>query len=545
MPKQETSSAATDPAGSCGARMSVREGVLLAVAALLAGIVLRDASAVLPVTFSQHALTPSPSLLPPPPAGACLAALEAANAPSVAAAAALAAAGAAKEEAAALFAAAERSWAAANVTREESLASSTVAGVGRGAALPIADFSARSIPFGQVWSRWDVPHGARHMTWLITGARLIVGKRQLVVKSNADRPLNLAVRTGSTSAFLAEMSEPPPCTHVLATGLISTSVSSVDWNNFWHFNADDFFLLLHALVNEHAAGAAGVHAPPSLFMSPPFSVRDSADYSHIPPFEVANNLSRFINDEVRTFFGQTPFSDAPNAVFWLRGGGPEDTKLSRGGGTEDARVVCFDRVYLGSDTQCAVIGVMDAADANRDECQGVYRMFRAAVAKMLGGEEGSTMLRPVSRQERPRVYFVDRTPENSHAKRITNLSEALVELRAVLTERFGAGEFDFEVVFCADFASTARWWSRATLVIMTRGACQANMPLLRDEGGLLWIGPCGDDNPQLNPQPKYFATEVYHPPVIAPNCNFADLTVSAKGLGAALSNLLARVHPRV
>ena len=282
--------------------MSAREGVLLAVAALLAGIVLRDASAVLPVTFSQHALTPSPSLLPPPPAGACLAALEAANATSVAAAAALAAAGAAKEEAAALFAAAERSWAAANVTREDAADSlASVAGAGRGAALPIADFSARSIPFGQVWSRWDVPHGARHMTWLITGARLIVGKRQLV-KSKADRPLNLAVRTGSTSAFLAEMSEPPPCTHVLATGLISTSVSSVDWNNFWHFNADDFFLLLHALVNEHAAGAAGVHAPPSLFMSPPFSVRGSADYSHIPPFEVANEQSEPLHQRRGAYF---------------------------------------------------------------------------------------------------------------------------------------------------------------------------------------------------------------------------------------------------
>ena len=89
-------------------------------------------------------------------------------------------------------------------------------------------------------------------------------------------------------------------------------------------------------------------------------------------------------------------------------------------------------------------------------------MFRAAVAKMLGGEEGSTMLRPVSRQE---PTSSTRTPEISHAKRITNLPEALVELQAVLTERFGAGEFYFEVVFCADFASTARWWSRATLVI--------------------------------------------------------------------------------
>ena len=416
---------------------------------------------------------------------------------------------------------------------------------------------ARDVPFGQVWSRWDEPHGARHMTWLVTGARLVVAERRLLVKSNAARPLDLAVRAGSTKEYLFESPDPPRCTHALATGLVSTSVYAPSWNNYWHFNVDDFFLMMHVLMNEHAAGAAGPRAPPSLFMSAPFSVLD-AETAAVPPFLPNASLPRFINDEVRFFFGAEPLGegappleDWPNAVFWLRSVGGEfpegDALLAERSASapRDERVICFDRLYVGSDTQCAMNNVVDANTADRGECESVYRMFRAAVATMLGGAEGAAMESRVGPRERPRVVLVDRGSGHVQGKQITDLPAARAEVRSVLDARYGSDGADFELHACSDFDSTARWWATATVVIMTRGACQANMPLTRDGGGVLWIGPCGDDLPQLRPMPAYFATEVLHPPVTSGpvHCNAANITLPAGMLGGALRRLLDTVHP--
>ena len=423
--------------------------------------------------------------------------------------------------------------------------------------LPAVRDGMREIPFGQVWKRWDAPHGANHMTWLVTGARLVVKERRLLVKSNADRPLDLAVRSGSTTPFLAEAASPPPCTHALSTALVSTSAYAASWNNFWHFNADDFFLMTHVLMNEHAAGAAGPLASPSLFLSPPFSVLDTVAHV-VPPFDPLRNVSRFINDEVRAFFGASPLADAPTSIFWLRGGGVPphgdpgaDAKLAAARESThppDERVVCIDRLYVGSDTQCALNNVMDAAGANRDECESVYRMFRAAVAKTLGEPEGTTMELRVAPRERPRVFLVDRGEGPVQGKRISNLSAALAEVRGTLNARIGVGGFDLTRAECSTFAETARWWGRATIVILARGACQANMPLTRDGGGILWIGPCGDDMPQLRPMPTYFFTEVYHPPVVpggeGGQCNSLDIVLPPGGLGAALGRLLDKAWGR-
>lgn len=150
----------------------------------------------------------------------------------------------------------------------------------------------RGIPFGQVWERWDAPHGASHKSWLVQSARLVVAERRVVVKSDADRPLSLPVRDGDTSAFLFEAADPPACTSWLATGFLATSPFAMDWNNYWHFNVDDFFLMLHVIMNEHAHGTGGPRAPPSVFLAVPFGHRESGNI--VVPYSLTENVTRFM-----------------------------------------------------------------------------------------------------------------------------------------------------------------------------------------------------------------------------------------------------------
>lgn len=251
---------------------------------------------------------------------------------------------------------------------------------------------------------------------------------------------------------------------------------------------------------------------------------------------------------MRAFFGGSALADAPNEIFWLKPAagavGADDPLLKAR--VSDPRVVCIDRLYVGSDTQCALNHEMDAPAANRAECESAYKMYRRSTAKLIGGADEAAMLSPIARGEMPRICFVDRV-ERKSGKAIVNLQDVLAALRARLVLRFGEGHFVLETVTCESFVQSVRWWAHATIVIMSRGACQANMPLTRDGGGLLWIGPCVTDLPQMAPMPRYFHVEVYHPPMDAElvrngQCNARDYAVPPDALASAFDSLLARVH---
>ena len=128
------------------------------------------------------------------------------------------------------------------------------------------------------------------------------------------------------------------------------------------------------------------------------------------------------------------------------------------------------------------------------------------------------------------------------------MGSAFSAVSSLLAARFGVGNFDFATVECLGFLHTNSWWTSATIVIITRGACQANIPFGRDASGLLYIDPCDMEvmQPQLNPVPDYFITRVHRHRKEAhiTDCNMEDFNVNTTALAGDVSLLLQDVHPR-
>lgn len=410
----------------------------------------------------------------------------------------------------------------------------------------------RHIPFGTIWQRWDDPHGSDHKTWIVQDARIIMQDRKLVIRGSLNREIKLSVRGGIISVH--DTQSPPSCTHHVPTGIVDIHTDDNLPFNYWHFNIDNFYLLFHTMMGEFATGLyhdtvnnildkkfeqslqnhskssiqLGIGAIFASTVPSDQRLRSYGQYFGLTEFSFTDFVKKQVNftsQEIAAFFKGNTLGD----IIWLNK--PQDSEF-------DDRVVCIDRLYVGPDRQCALLNEVDAS-ADKGECHSVFKLWKAIVVEILGLEEEKTA--PVVKSTRPDIILVGRSA-SSHGKRITNVDDVIARVRSDLDLRF-EGNYSFREELCENFIQTATWWTQATIIIVTRGACQANMPLTRNGGGVLWIGPCQVDMPQIFPLPDYYHTVVYHPPVVnSEQCNWIDFQMPVTEFLASFDHLLDLVH---
>ena len=394
----------------------------------------------------------------------------------------------------------------------------------------------RDEPYGSTWQRVDSSQPERaHQTWLLLNARVVLATGTVVLKGATNRTLSLPVRHNVNVRGVLESTNPPKCSCALAVGFLYSEGDNAikDWNNFWHFNADEFFPVLHTLSGELAAGTIGPHGLPSIFL-----VDKGTKGEKALPFP---RRYHFVREEVQEYFNPD-ISLIDAAAYGL-------TLLGEIRRLDEDRVICIDRLYVGGDRQCATHHDKPDDSISKAECHSHYKVLRNSVWRGLGvmdkAGEPLSQVAPVNSATRPSVVVVTRTSSERHGKAIINEADLEKSIESQFMTRFGVENYDFSREECQGFKHTVDWWTRATIIVMTRGACQANIPFGRDGSGLMWIDPCGLPEPQIYPMPKYLHYAVYGLPSPSANCNSEDFTVDVTAVMAKMDLLLDTVHPRM
>lgn len=391
-------------------------------------------------------------------------------------------------------------------------------------------------PAGIVWSRWDMPHNVNHRTWIVQGARFDMASRTVLLPGAADRAVQLSVRN-NVIAELLERKSPPKCTRRVPVGMFHIFAEAEFWGNYWHWHVDTIYLLFHTLQHEYAEG----HVPWLLSSLPrPLQIRYPYDWRKTPwngtvpttidAVNVWQAVTRFVNETLRTSFG------GPDNVHFL--GGPQVPPRGHD-------VVCFDRLYVGSDRQCANIGEGELGNNEGSECQPVWKVWRQFMWRAYQAE--TPLLQAT---DRPIVFTFIVRKGSVQGKRLLNEADTINATKAVLTERYGpAGpnSWQLEELECEDMHKLVNTWARSSVIAISHGACQANVPMTRDGAAVLFIDVCPGKHLMLTPVPDYFLL-FYHPienalPDTGGGCNFVDYSINVRTWALDVHKALDAVHP--
>jgi hypothetical protein len=394
----------------------------------------------------------------------------------------------------------------------------------------------RGDPFGVIWRRWDEPHDAEHGTWVVQNARIVLSTRTLTVRGSVDQDVSLPVRGGPRVA-VEERREPPACTETVPAAVWHAPNGDEFWDNYWHWNLDTFLLLLQPILSEVDAGHRLLFF--SGLLPPDRLKRIGAPVPDVTVAKLYDQLSPWVKESLEMVFG------GKDGVVFV-GRSDEPSVVS------DRRVLCVDRLYVGADRQCAHQGDADASGREKGECQGLYKLWRQLVWRRHGVPNLGAPLSPAARPVVVSLVTRNRGDVVT-GKRMMNEEAVVAATRAMLAERYGAAEagggggWRLDLQTCDDIGATTRWWAASSVVVLNRGACQANIPLTRDDAAVIYISLCAGGRPQLTPQPDYFTTVVHQqehpPPDNAGGCNYQDYTVNVDSWRESLRTALDATHP--
>jgi len=260
------------------------------------------------------------------------------------------------------------------------------------------------------------------------------------------------------------------------------------------------------------------------------------------PLSLYNDLAIWIQDSLEMLF-----QGKIGTIFLKR-------KDFQNNDYHDNRIICVDRLYIGADRQCAYQGDNDHQSHDKYECQSIYKLWRSSVwikhqvIDYIQKNYHMNIKEPIPSNQRPVIFsLVTRAAgDKVSGKRMLNEPEVIERTKQILTNRYGK-DWKLNTYTCDNIGDTAKWWASSSVIALGRGACQANIPLTRDNAAVIYISLCAGGAPQLNPQPDYFTIVIHQqenpPPDNANGCNYQDYTVHLDNWAKSVETALQAVHP--
>lgn len=376
-----------------------------------------------------------------------------------------------------------------------------------------------------------------HKSYLAMNARYSVHEQKLQILSSMNRSLNLPVRGGMLS--VEEVTELEACHEHVQAAIYHLEYDGGLPLNFWHWTIDSVLLAFHSAVHEFLASSS------IIFISTyPHRLREATKALALAPVEVTfdrpvwiwellaeyarEQLTVLFHSRDRVFFNGPHVYPDPQGMLTIADAA-ENRAVPRG--------ICIQRLYVGANTLCSMSdgNVAKLGPAASSTCQAVLAAWRQVMWARFA------MLPFGILPNHPIVSFVVR-PGAKH-KNMVNEEEIMTAARHMLQKQFGADGFDFSATTCEGMRHTTEWFARSSLVVMARGACQANIPLSQNGAGILYIATCPGDVPALPVMPANLHLQVHQLQSYFPgDCNAIDFRVEASSFLEDFSMLLAKVH---
>lgn len=415
---------------------------------------------------------------------------------------------------------------------------SSVAGIKSGgsvqtrpaASLPLTQFFLRS-------SLADITAGIQQ-SYVVTSAIYSPHDQKLKILGSKNKTWQLPVRGGFL--VVEETTAADPCSEHVDAGMYHLEHDGgLPWN-FWHWTIDNLLLAFHSVIQEILVGNSIV-----FFSTYPHRLRDTNKLLALFPQEVDHTnavsiwdlLPEYAREQLLILFR------SKDRVLYL---GPNyyadpngDLRIAKPAGLQTPNYsVCIQRLYIGARTVCSVTDRPATLKSQADvgECQFLLTGWRTIIWSYFSITPSGV------NSKHPIVSFVVR-PDARH-KRMINLEHISSATSRALLHRFGTEGYEFSSMSCDGMKNTAENFARSSMIIMARGACQANIPLVQNGAGVLYIATCPGDQPGLPVMPAGIHIVVHELQSYLPgDCNAIDFEVDAATWLKDFDSLLAMVHP--